>query len=447
MAHPRPFDQMTSGEVTQLRQKLAEAEELLEAIRSGSVDAVVVSGKEKDCVYTLQGADHTYRVLIETMTEGAVILSEDGTILYCNSRFAQMVQTPIENVIGDSIIDFVKALKKNYLADIIKRALSEDIRAEMRIQHKNCEPLPVLVSMRSLSTEEMKSVCMVITDLTQQKQTEEKLKRYADELHRKNKKLNHRAEQLARLTSELALTEERERRQLAQILHDHHQQLLVGARLNLDALSVNVSDKGQHNLNTARSLIADSIQTSRSLTAELSPPILYQNGLVAGLEWLARWMHEKHGFSIELQMEPDIVVHQEVLTIVLFQSVRELLFNAVKHSGAKSAEVSLSKDESDRLRIVVRDAGKGFDSVRIWDSSHEKGGFGLFAIRERLKYLGFRFKVESAPGKGACFTLSAPSIKPLKPLKSRNEGMKSKGDQNYLFEVRRYSRKWKNERS
>jgi len=107
-------------------------------------------------------------------------------------------------------------------------------------------------------------------------------------------------------------------------------------------------------------LISESIQSSRSITAELSPPILYQNGLPAGLNWLARSMQEKYGFAVELKLE-DFVISQQDLIIVLFQSARELLFNTLKHSGVKSAIVALVKNGSDRIELVVSDAGKGFD--------------------------------------------------------------------------------------
>jgi PAS domain S-box-containing protein len=257
----------------------------------------------------------------------------------------------------------------------------------------------------------LESLAPAIVEAFLRKRAEDALRQLNETLEmrvaERTKLAEDRAKQLARLTSTLALTEERERRRLAEILHDHLQQLLVGVRLNLDTLSDHVAGDRKPILDTACKLIADSIQTSRSITAELSPPILYQNGLVSGLKWLSRWVQEKYKFSVELQME-EIIVPKEDMTIVLFQAVRELIFNAVKHSGVDSARVDLSKDGPDRLRIVVSDDGKGFDTNRIWEHSEQQGGFGLFAIRERTEFLGVRFEIESAPGKGACFTLIAP---------------------------------------
>jgi len=250
------------------------------------------------------------------------------------------------------------------------------------------------------------------SDITERKRSEQALRELNETLEQRvaerTKLAEDRAGQLSRLTSELALTEERERRRLADILHEHLQQLLVGVRLNLDALSGHVALDRKPVLDAARKLLADTIQTSRSITSELSPPILYQNGLVAGLEWLARWKQEKFGFSVELQAEPEVIALKEDMMVVLFRSVRELLFNAIKHSGVDSAKVILSKDGPDRLRIAVCDSGKGFDPTRIWESSRQQSGFGLFTIRERLEFSGGRLEIESAPGKGAALTLIAP---------------------------------------
>ncbi|RJQ56038.1 MAG: PAS domain S-box protein [Desulfobacteraceae bacterium] len=220
--------------------------------------------------------------------------------------------------------------------------------------------------------------------------------------------LKWRAEQLSRLASELTLAEERERRRLAEILHDHLQQLLVGAKLSVESLAPSVSDDQQQLFHHACKMLMESIKISRSLTAELSPAVLYQRGFSAALEWLSKWMKEKYELSVELKIDPEIEIYREDMTVLLFQSVRELLFNVVKHARVNLAAVLVSKGDPHHLRIVVRDQGEGFDSDEMCENGGQTSGFGMFTIRERLELLGGRLEIESAPGKGSAFTLIAP---------------------------------------
>ena len=157
-------------------------------------------------------------------------------------------------------------------------------------------------------------------------------------------------------------------------------------------------------------LIDESIAASRSLTAELSPYVLQEAGLNAGLEWLAAWMADKQGFHVNLEMEA-IEPLPEATKVLLFESVRELLFNSVKHSHVRSAKVHMGS-ASGFLRLVVSDEGVGFDPNAKPSTGDSGRGFGLFSIGERLELIGGRFEIESAPGKGSRFVLSAPITQP-----------------------------------
>ena len=221
--------------------------------------------------------------------------------------------------------------------------------------------------------------------------------------------LEFRATQLQTLAAELTKAEQRERARLAKELHDHLQQLLVAAKLRVGLLPRMTVDP---DLPTAareiERLLAESIQAVRALTADLSPLVLHDRGLVAALEWLARWMREKHRFEIELDLDEGAEPADDAVRILLFASVRELLLNAVKHSGLDRARVTLHRDERNQVRLVVEDRGAGFDLSSLRSDERLTGGYGLFSIRERLDNLGGRMSVDSAPGRGARITLVAP---------------------------------------
>lgn len=216
-------------------------------------------------------------------------------------------------------------------------------------------------------------------------------------------------EQLRALAGELTLAEQRERRRIAVILHDYLQQLLVAAKIRVAMLGGQDDDTRAKAIAKAKELMDECIRVSTSLTAELSPPLLYEDGLGPALEWLARWMADKHGLTVNLSLEPGLPKLAEDVKILMFESVRELLFNVVKHARVRVATVDARRVANDRLQVTISDAGRGFAPAAIKPSGKTGGGgFGLFSIRERLALFGGQFTCASAPGQGSRFTLCAP---------------------------------------
>lgn len=168
--------QQLLDELQELTSRMMEAEETLRAIRGGEVDGLVVSTAEGDRVFTLVGAEHPYRVMVETMNEGAVTLASDGTILYCNQRFADIVKGSLEKVIGSSIYQYLSSTDLQLFKALVERGLKGNSKGELALQAGGENSVPVLFSVSSLQRTDMPgAVCMVVTDLTEQKRNEEML--------------------------------------------------------------------------------------------------------------------------------------------------------------------------------------------------------------------------------------------------------------------------------
>jgi PAS domain S-box-containing protein len=160
-------------ELEDLRRRLEEAEATLNAIRKGEVDALVVSGQQGEQVYTLRGADYSYRVLLQQMNEGAATLLRDGTILYCNNRLAEMLKLPLENVMGSSIYSFIVPMDQHVFEDLLLRGSQDRLKAEITLEAGNGQFVAVYCSLSPVQIDDMQCLCLVATDLTEQKRNEE----------------------------------------------------------------------------------------------------------------------------------------------------------------------------------------------------------------------------------------------------------------------------------
>jgi signal transduction histidine kinase/ActR/RegA family two-component response regulator len=227
--------------------------------------------------------------------------------------------------------------------------------------------------------------------------------------------LELKAAQLQVLAGEIVRTEERERRRIAQLLHDQLQQLLAATLYGLESLRTAGSKKEhRESFVTLGDQLRQCISISRSLTSEISHPALSEPDLTAALEWLAGWMKEKHGLEVTVRARRALRIDPEEIRIMIMQATRELLFNVVKHSGAKKASVLVGPLAHGRFQISVSDKGSGFDVEALGRAGSTEGSIGLFSIRERLALTGGGVDIESARGKGSTFTLWLPDayVKP-----------------------------------
>ena len=256
-------------------------------------------------------------------------------------------------------------------------------------------------------------------DITDRKEAQLRLERFAQELEaqveNRTRDLMQSQERLRALTSELNMAEQRERKRLATELHDHLQQMLVVGKLAIGQGKQVASGVPAYEavLKNVDDVLTDALAYSRTLVAELSPPVLRDHGLVASLKWLVGYMKTKHAQTVTFVVpdEREVSVPEEQ-RVLLFQSVRELLINSAKHAGTGQATLIIEK-RMDQLFITVKDEGVGFDLAVNTALAKAPGAemtskFGLYSIQERMRALGGSFDIQSAPHKGPSAILVLP---------------------------------------
>jgi len=218
----------------------------------------------------------------------------------------------------------------------------------------------------------------------------------------------HRAQQkrLQLLTTRLTLTEQLERQMIATWLHDDIAQVLALTKMKLGFIKVASSvDEAQETLQEIGALLGEAIESTRNVNLELSPTILFEQGLVKAVEWAAERASDRYGYEVTVAVRGDIRGVDRDLQMILFQAATEMLANAGKHAAAEHVELTLTYAPDD-LRVVVSDDGKGFDLSSI--EIDRTGGFGLLNIRERIESVGGTLTIESTPGQGSGNTVQVP---------------------------------------
>lgn len=228
------------------------------------------------------------------------------------------------------------------------------------------------------------------------------------ELAAANERLEHsvaaRTAALRKLAAQACLAEERERRQIAENLHDHLGQGLALIKMRLQDLRGDAVFGGHGDaLGELITLSDQAIRYTRGLTFELSPPVLYELGLGPALDWLAEQAQRKHGLKVKVKDKLRTRLSDEI-KVMFWKSARELLHNVVKHAGARKVEIRL-EGTGGQVVLSMADDGCGFDLEEARRQAGER--FGLFSIEERLGQLGGRVHIETAPGRGTTVRLEA----------------------------------------
>ena len=380
-----------AGELARLRARLAEAEETLRAIRSGEVDAVVVAGNQGPQVFTLEGAEHAYRVLIESMNEGALTLTADKMILYANQCFARMVKCPLEQVSGGSFRRFLSAEDLATLRPLMKRADKSGSKIQVILNAGDGSKMPAHISIRPLAKSGVKSatIGMVVTDMTEARRTEE---------------------QLRELTHRLIQAQEVERGRVALELHDHITQLLCAVLVRSQVLADKLSARDRPSRREAmklREMLGQTAEEVERISRNLRPSVLDELGLVAVLRGTGTEFADRTGVSVKLacvQLTARLPADTE---LTLYRILQEALKNVETHARARHVTVSL-RQQGAFVQLVINDDGIGFDPDRHPAIRNGKGGLDLLGMRERANYVGGVLKVKSARGAGTEIEVRIP---------------------------------------
>lgn len=256
--------------------------------------------------------------------------------------------------------------------------------------------------------EQVDGIVVTLTEITGRKKLEEDLRRLNASLEQTVHKRNLQVRDLA---GRLTMAEQEERHRIARTLHDDLQQVLYGVGMKLERLSKDLTERNlsgmAHETEKVREWVERAVNTTRRLTADLTPPILQSRRLTDILDWLAQQMMDLHGLRVGIEAEQDVQIEEEGLRILLMQVVRELLFNVIKHANVDEATVRVREAEG-HLVIHVIDAGRGFDVASANLHEVPASGFGLPHARERLQVLGGDLLVRARPGDGTRVEVHVP---------------------------------------
>lgn len=352
---------------------------------------------------SLRESEEKYRTLVEGAHQPIIIVGHDAVVRFSNEFAAAALNLTATQMVGRSMWDLFPREHADSHMRAIRRAVDSGrqvvsthrsvVRGRPGWYEARIQPL-------AGSWNEQRAALVIISDISERKEAERRILEYQSRLRS--------------LSSELALAEQRERRRIASELHDRIGQSLAMARIKLGGIEPNGIDGAWDEV---RALLDQSIQDTRTLTFELSPPILHELGLEPALEWLLERFAARHSFSTSFHGDGlPVDLPGDVLGLV-FQSVQELLVNVAKHARARTVEITLDRGDG-ILHLEVVDDGIGTTPPRAPRTGRSPEGFGLFSIRERIEQLGGSFLIDSQPGKGTRAYLRVPLRTPT-PSKRR----------------------------
>lgn len=426
-----------------LRKKLADADDVIPEIAPGDRVVVMESPPERLALITtmkgvLRCRRRQYRIrdllqqrenVLSSISDAFATLDHQGRYTYVNKRAAEMYGHSANELLGKKLWEVFPEWMGSTFHSRVHKAITEQ---KPSLFETFVPFLDRWFNNRIYPSAD--GITIFSTDITDRKNAEADLRMLNQTLEQRIREhtaaAEQRAHQLRALAIELTQTEQTERRRLAKALHDNIQQILVTAKLQVGMMRrETLAGFIEEGLESTEALLNRAIATSRSLALELSPPVLYDAGLAPALKWLSRQMREKHGFSLDLEIEAGaeagVEPALEDLRAFLFQTIRELVYSIMQHPGGDRCRVALQLAPGNRVRVVIKAEGDFAPSSRE-ARENPTDPFALFGIHERVKLLGGYLEMKTDPGTGIRVTLVIPLIEPDDngmPPSSKNGGI------------------------
>ena len=364
-----------------LQERLDAAEETLRALRSGEVDAIVASGPDGDCVYTLKGADEAYRLMIQTMAEGALTIAPDGLILFSNERLASILSVSHERLVGSSFYDFIVPADVDIFSALLIHKLGGGAKNEVRLKAPGGAFVPVSLSVNRLKLDGIDCFCVIVADLTGQKRNEEVLHA---------------------LSARLLQLQDEDRLRIARGLHDGAFQRLAALEFKLTLLgqeSPKLPPTAQQNLTECLALVGECCNDLGNLAYLIQPPLLEEQGLGPALKAYVAGYNRRPGFQINLSFPSRLGRLPADVETTLFRIAQEALTNVERHSGSTTAEIRFLRKPGELL-LEIADHGCGISKniLKQLNCGTALPGIGIAGMRERIRQLGGLMKIFSSPG-------------------------------------------------
>lgn len=351
---------------------------------------------------------HHYRMLVESMDEGAATLTTEGIVVYANRRFAEILEIPLEQLAGAPLHRLIASSEECDIAGLLKQAVGCHCKVECFLRVGNGTQVPICLSFSPLKNRNNHAICLIATDLTEQKRKEKELAEMNRILQleivqrkRAEEALLRNSESLRGLSGRLLRLQDEERRRVARDLHDSTGQKLVALTLELNLLGQQMSlilPAQEKTLGECRELAEQVSSEIRTLSYLLHPPLLDEVGLSSAARWFVDGFVRRTKINVKLDIPSDLVRPSEEVELTLFRILQESLTNVHRHSGSSTAEVLISASDG-RVRLEVRDHGRPDrrPPALAHNPEGELLGVGIRGMRERVRQLGGQLELRSGP--------------------------------------------------